>query len=151
MDDVSDDLPDTSPAPPEGTAFFVRPEVLAMGNPFGREECVSIDLTREINPSQLADEICERTGRPSFQVLVANPEPGRHHLNRTLPDRLHVSPPVDEDVLRELIGAHEPDPDYGLTEEQREQRDLLGKLRDGKSLSPKELNRALMLVLTESK
>lgn len=149
MDDVTGaDMPEISPLPPEGASFVAVPEMLAMANPFGQQDCVSMDLVREVNLSQLADEIGAAAG-VQVQLTVANPEPGKHHLNRTLPNRLHVLPPIPEQVLREVISAHEPDADYGLTEEQRERFALLEKLRQDKKLTSAEMAQALIVALSE--
>lgn len=150
MADVNQNAPEFTAVPPEGMSFTASPEMLAAANPFGQQDCVSVDVGREVNLSQLADEIEAKTG-VQVQLTLSNPEPGKHALDRSLPDRLHVLPPVPEDVLREAVAAHEIDPDYGFTDDQRERIALVNKLRGGEKLTQEEMTRAMLLMLTESK
>lgn len=146
MADVSTpDAPVPVAFPPGSTAFMADRELLAQVNPFGDRECVSVDVAKEVGLPQLADEIEAETG-VQVQLTLSRSRTGGAPTP-THPSRLHVCPPVEEDVLRRVIAAHEADPDYGLTPEQRERAELLEKLRQGKSLSGKELNLALRFAL----
>lgn len=146
---MDDGMPEAAPVPPDGVAFMARPELLAMINPFGKEDCAAIDLTCEVDPSQLADEIYAMVGI-RVQISICR-VPVNGAVTEASPRRMHVCPVVQEDVLREVIAAHEIDPDYGLTEEQRERRNLIAKLRDGREMTGQERDRLLLLTLTESK
>ena len=107
--------------------------------PLGASALV-MEIDHPVEATQLGDEIALRVGHP-VQVAVVG------HVHRRL--ELHVVPPPPRELLEEVLAAHRPDPDYGLTAAQRERRDLLSKLRGEEPLSDRELRRALVLALSE--
>lgn len=130
--------------PEEPTFSAIPPEVVAASNPFGQQDSAMVQLHKQVNLSQLVDELAVATGR-TVQVALVNPSPGNNLRDGEV--RLYVTPPLPEHVLAEVVGAHEPDELYGLDEGQRERAELVAKLRRGEELSPAERDRALLLVL----
>lgn len=147
MADVSDGFPvEMSLAMPDGVSFMHDPDALAIVNPFGNRDAAVVDLNKEVSLSQLADEISTRTGIKT-ELVLTQPRPSSAFRS----PRLHMCPPVDEETLREVIAAHEPDQDYGLSDDQRERVDLLKRLREGKKMTQEELQRALVLSLSANR
>jgi hypothetical protein len=150
MADVSpQDTPEQEPV--EMVSMVMSPQQLAMTNPFGDRECSLVELAKVVNAAQLQDEI-EAAAGCLVQIASVNPCP-EVEAGPDNPVRLYVTPPLPERLLDEVVAAHEPDDDYGLTPHQRERRELLGKLRnlkENETLSVQELQRALMLTLTDS-
>jgi len=103
---------------------------LAMVNPFGDRKCSVVTVSRDVSVSQLIDEITTDTGM-DVQVVLTRTKDGI--------DRLFVCPPVELDSLSRIVAAHEPDPRYGMSAEQREHEDLLDKMKRGEPLSQKEM------------
>lgn len=121
----------------------VPQEVMQMANPFGDNDCVRLGVAKAINVSQLTDELESRLGH-SFQVILSGMDGTVDHDR---PGFLFISPPVSEGDLLDVIADHSPDPDYGLSEDHRERRDLLSKLRAGQDLTGEELSRAIQIAL----
>ncbi len=117
------------------------PERIAMSNPFGEAECVSVDLRKDINVTQLADEIGRLTGFPVMVMEI--PFEG-------LVSKLHVSPIVDEETIMRAIEDHEIDDLYGMDDRQRERGELMRKLSSEEEMSVEEIRRALMIALASS-
>lgn len=122
----------------------VPPGAVMVTNPFGHNDCVRIRIVKDVNVAQLADELEKHLGHP-VQVTLSN---GNGRANEEFPAFLFVSPPAPEDDILDVVGDHQPDPDYGLGEGYRERARLLSKLRAGEELSTAELSRALLLALT---
>ena len=135
-DDVSQD---------EALFTTVRPEALALANPFGDAECVRVDLLRPVNVSQLADEITAEIGQ-GVQISMVNARPGTP-VSADNPAGLFIRPVIDEDVLTEVITKHRPDDAYGLGIRHKERLDLVEKLESGEDLTKEELIRALKIAL----
>ena len=122
----------------EEAAFTPVPvEMIRVANPFP-SDCLRLRVVKTINITQLADELEKALG-VEFQLTYSALEDGAGYL--------FVSPPTSEDDILDVVGDHSPDPDYGLTADQKERSVLLAKLKDGKGLSQEELIRALVLAL----
>lgn len=84
-----------------------------------------IELTSEVNPAQLDEELRAALGRNERPgVSVRQPQGGEKGV-------LRVSDDLDEKKVKAVIAAHKPDPDFGLTEEQHAERrtnDMLAPL-----------------------
>ncbi len=119
------------------------PERLAMTNPFGDAEAVSVDFGGEVNVTQLAAEIAELTGFPVMVALVKSDDPDPV-------SKLYVTPVVNEEVIVRAISDHEFDDLYGMDESQRERYELSRKLSSGDELTVEEMRRALMIALASS-
>lgn len=123
----------------DGITFTVAsPERLAMSNPFDDMACVSVDLGKEINVTQLADEIGARAGYPVMLAMI---------ISETAQPRLYVRPVVDEETITQAINDHEIDDMYGLSDERRERNTLIRKLSSGEGLTTEEMLYALRLAL----
>lgn len=137
MDDVNDDqlasmgfeLPD------DVVMVTASADQLAMVNPFGDRKCSVVTVSRDVNVSQLTDEIVADTGM-DVQAVLTRTKDGI--------DRLFVCPPVELDALSGIVAAHKPDARYGMSAEQREYEDLLDKMKRGEPLSQEEMVRAML-------
>lgn len=118
---------------------------LAIVPPYGEEDCYSTTITKDVDPSQLADEITAQVGH-TVQVVVIRPVP-EDPIDEEHPAYLYVHPPVDGRTVRAKVRNHVIDPDYGFTPEQLERRELIGKLGRKEPLTPEETARALLFSL----
>lgn len=134
MADVNDDIEFTQVPP--GAALVM--------NPFDKNDCVRIRVIKNVNLTQLADELERSLGHP-VQMTLSN---GNGFADEERPAFLFVSPSAPEDEILDVVADHRPDPDYGLSGEQRERTRLLSKLRAGEELSAAELSKALLLALS---
>ena len=116
------------------------PERLARSNPFGDAEAVSVDLGKEVNVTQLADEIRALAGFPVMVASAKSDDP-------VLVSKLYVTPVVSEKLIVQAVKDHEPDDLYGMNAVQRERYELMRKLSSGDELSEEETRRALSLTL----
>lgn len=130
----------------ESIYVMMTPARLADSNPFGDVECCSVTLTREVNVTQLSDEIRAMAGY-EVQLSVIKPQPGTK-INGDHPAKLYVHPMVEESVIQKSVADHVPDDLYSLTPDQRMRAELLGKLKRGEELSVTELTQALQLALS---
>jgi hypothetical protein len=107
---------------------------IAQEDPFGDSKQLSVD--KPINVTQLQDELSEVTGMTvSLSLIWPEGEPK---------GVLHVSPGgVDGRTVVGKLRSHEPDPLYGLTEAERAQAEIMGKVRRGERLEPEEMTLAL--------
>lgn len=121
-------------------------EEISMVPPFGQEDCYSTTITKDVDPSQLADEIAAQVGH-TVQVTVFRPLDVP--VSEEDPARLYVHPPVDGRTVRAKVRSHQIDPDYGFTPEQLERRELRAKIARKEPLNPEELMRALHLSLQD--
>lgn len=126
----------------EGPDFIAHTSSeIAMLPPYGEEDCYSTTITKDVDPSQLADELASQLGY-AVQVVVIRPLP-EEPIDEEHPANLYVHPPVDGRTVRAKIRSHVIDPDYGFTPEQLELRELRAKLARKEVLTQEELMRAL--------
>ena len=116
------------------------PERLAMTNPFGDAEAVSVDFSGEVNVTQLAAEIAELTGFPVMVALVKSDDPDPV-------SKLYVTPVVSEEVIMRAVRGHDADDLYGMNAVQRERYELMRKLSSDEKMTVEETRRALRLAL----
>lgn len=132
-----------------GAVFVVAsPHKLADINPFGDLEALCTQVSKEINPTQLTDEISQETG-VTVQICAVNPNPS-FPVGPDNPSKLYVQPVVDVEQVDKIVKEHIPDSDYGLSPENRRRHELIKKLSDGQALSSGELMEALQLALRGS-
>lgn len=117
-------------------------------DPFG-EGSPTIMWTQPLNLAQLVDEV--RTSISNAQMVAYLPEDDEG--NDVDPDADHpyvfFMAPVDIDVaaVRRVLAAHRPDPYYGMSDEQRQQTQLIAKAKSGATLTNDEIQQALRLLL----
>lgn len=100
----------------------------------------SVKLTGEVAEHQLVEEVYERLGdRGAFEVTVTG-DRGEEQV-------LWVLGGADMDAVRDVVGSHTPDPDYGLDEEGKALRKLRERLASGEDLAASDLNRLLRSML----
>lgn len=130
----------------DGAMFVLTtPRKLADMNPFDEGESLCTQVTKEINPTQLTDEI-ERAMGVAVQICIANPDP-EQAVSPDNPAKLYVHPVVEVEQVDKIVKDHVPDPDYGLSAEDQRRAELTGKLAQGHALDPAELMEALQMVL----
>lgn len=112
---------------------------LAMMNPYGDAECVSVDLGKHVNVTQLAYEISALAG---VSVMITQ------ITAKGLGTKLYVFPVVDEEVITRAVKDHEIDDLYGMDAVQRKRHELMKKLSSGDELSSEEMRDALMAALS---
>jgi hypothetical protein len=122
---------------PEGFVVHTVEEIRAT-SPFPDEDAYVATVTKDIDVTQLADEITKASGT-AVTVAVVHGDPE---------GTLYVRPLVDPEVIEAVVEAHVIDPDYGLPADVRERQVLLEKIDQGISLSSEEVLRALKLSLS---
>lgn len=135
----------TKDAPEDGTPGLVTPHPSG-GTPFDGEG-KSMTVTREVNPSQLLDEVYDRLGdRSHYNVALQVKEWGLP-VSEANPATLHVHPAsVDMRTVRGAVESHVPDPHWGMDDEAIRLAGLKAKLAEG-DLGHEELNQLLRAVL----
>ena len=138
MADVSED--------DEAIFYSVPPEVMAATNPFPEEQSVTLDLQREVNVTQLADEISALVGfEVSLALVNLTPELDVTHGGT---QRLCVMPAIKDHILLQALADHEPDELYGFSDDQRKRQELVVKLKKGEPMTEEEMRQALLLALS---
>lgn len=116
-------------------------EEIASRNPFAEDAtCILVD-ERQLNVSQLTDEISAATGDTVQLVLLSLPDIGKRWM--------YVCPPVIKEIVEKCIDDHIPDPDYGLPPEVLQRETLIKKLEEGTPLTQEEVLLALRLSLAK--
>lgn len=96
-------------------------------------------LEGEVHEIQLIEEVYEHLGdRDAFEVATTE-------VNGV--KTLHVLGEADIDGVKGVVQAHSPDPDYGLSEDDKHLRQLRERLKSGEDLSPSDMNTLLRAVL----
>lgn len=117
-------------APKEGTELFE-------GN------AKTMTVTKDVNPGQLMEEVYERLGdRKKFEV-VAQVEDDEGEISEENPLVLHVFGDADMRTVRGVVESHEKDPNYGVSDDERELRELADRLTSGEDLPAADLNKLL--------
>lgn len=120
-------------------------EPLASGSAPFEGEGVSLEVTEDVNPTQLVEEVYTRLGnRDRFQVVVHYQHYGEP-ISEANPLTLYVHPQASTGVLAEVVGAHVKDPDWGLDDQDKRIRDLKERLTS-QDLSNQELNELLRTI-----
>lgn len=129
----------------EGALFAVAtPQKMAAVSPFGAE-AIYTRVAKEINPTQLADEIYEATGVEA-QICIANPNPDQR-VDSSNPSTIYITPIIDPDEIDKVVKNHVVDPNYGLSPDNKRRNELAEKLSQGEKLDPAELMEALQMAL----
>jgi hypothetical protein len=120
--------------PPEGAALF--------GGDF-----TSLTVTQEINILQLVAEIDEQLGDPERYQVVVEPTVFGLPVSESNPLTVHVHPAsVDLKVVKTVVDAHTPIPDYGKTDQDKQLDSLKERLREG-DLPLEDLNVILRSII----
>jgi hypothetical protein len=107
--------------------------------------------SRDIEMGQLQDEVTLALGSdvrlaaffPLDENEAAQPVDAHH------PIILYVTPSsADVAAVKQVLGAHKPDPYYGMTDEEKVQAQLREKIASGQTLTPEELTLALQMLLS---
>lgn len=122
------------------------PETLGLLTPpaegqvvFGGEGTALV-LDKDVHEGQLIEEVYAHLGeRDAFEVITTEDLDGVKTL--------HVLGDADLDGVKSVVAAHTPDEDYGLSEKDKEIRDLTARLKGGEDLAPAELNVLLRRLL----
>lgn len=98
------------------------------------------EVTKPINPAQLIDEVYDRlANRQKYQVVIHVVDFDKE-VSKDNPATIHVHPAdADMRTVRGAVESHVPDPDFGMTQEQVELRDLRTRLAT-EDLTVQELN-----------
>jgi hypothetical protein len=128
-DEPEDGVPQGMLTPPEeGTV------------PYGGKG-LTLNATGDVHPYQLIEEIYQRLGeRGDYEVVVTESHDGKQRS-------VHVLGDADRAVVQGVIDSHDPDPDYGLSAEERRIQDLKHQLKSGADLSPQDLNTLMRAML----
>lgn len=107
----------------------------------------SYEVTKDVNPRQLIEEVYERLGdRNKFEV-VAHLEDDDNPVSESNPLTLHMLGDVDLRTVRGVVETHEKDDAYGMTDEERKIQELKDRLRGGEDLPAADLNQLLRSIL----
>jgi hypothetical protein len=119
----------------DAVVVSVTPQEAATTDPFGNSKQFRVD--KDVNLAQLQHEIEEATG--ATLAVSLQRVPGEDE------GILFLSPgeAVDGRTVNGKIKSHEPDPLFGMTDDQKLTLQVMEKVRAGQSLSPKELTTAL--------
>lgn len=144
---MADDVENPDSEAYEGMMYAVMtPQKMADTNPFDGD-CYSTTVNKEVNVSQLADEIAASVGF-DVQISFVNSQPDIP-VGPDNPAKMYVHPQVDGRVVRGKIRAHQINDDYGFTEDQLRRRELMRKIRLGEELTDAEMREGMRLALTQ--
>jgi hypothetical protein len=110
-------------------------------------EAKSLVVTKDVNVHQLVDEIDKRLGNQERYQVVGHLEDDDEPVSESNPLTLYVHGDADMRTVRGVVESHDKDPDYGLTDEEKNLNELKDKLRSGKDLPAAELNQILRSLL----
>ncbi|MFE0490235.1 hypothetical protein [Streptomyces griseoaurantiacus] len=118
-------------------------------DPFGGDS-VRLTWAREVAVGQLQQEIVQVL--PDVRLAAAFPldkETGEPvGVSAQSPLVLYVTPSsADVAAVRQVLGAHRPDPYFGMSEEEKSQAQLKEKIAAGLDLSPQEMQTALQMLV----
>lgn len=114
-----------------------------MEDPFGDSKTFAVTRT-DLNLPQLQDEIGAAAGY-NVQLMLLMPT---GDVTEDNPATLYVSPGrIDGRTVQGKLKGHDPDPYYGMTEEQKERALIVEKIRRGEVLTPEEMTLALQSML----
>jgi hypothetical protein len=119
----------------DAVVVSVTPQDAATTDPFGNSKQFHVE--KAVNLAQLQSEIEEATG--ATLAISLQRVPGEEK------GILFISPgeAVDGRTVNGKIKSHDPDPLFGMTDDQKMTVQVMEKIRAGESLSPKELTLAL--------
>lgn len=122
-------------------------ELMSVLDPF-QGDSQMVKWGQEINLGQLKDEVTAALGAVQMAVYPPEDEAGADlPVDADHPNLVFVSPSsVDLVALRRMLGAHRPDPHYGLTPEQIQQAQLHEKIRAKEPLTQDELLQAVQML-----
>ncbi|MFF7198157.1 hypothetical protein ACFZAM_31175 [Streptomyces sp. NPDC008079] len=121
-------------------------------DPFGDRGSIKIAWSSELNVGQLFDEFRALEGiTPDAQYTTYTPEDDEGNAIPADADHPYVffftPPTLDVSVLKKALAAHRPDPYYGMDADQREQLQLVAKLRSGEDLTLEEMQKAIRMAV----
>jgi hypothetical protein len=119
----------------------------AVETPIFGGEAKSLKVTKDVNVRQLIDEIDERLGDRKRYQVVGHLEDDDREVSEKNPLTLYVHGDADMRTVRGVVESHDKDPDYGLTDEEKDLNELRAKLKSGEDLPAGELNRLLRSIL----
>lgn len=107
--------------------------------------------TRSVAVGQLQTELDETVG-PDVRIAMVIPTDSEGH--EIAPDdknplTVYVTPSsVDLSAVRQVMGAHRPDPYYGMSDDERQNAQLREKIVSEVDLTPEEMQRAFRLLIS---
>lgn len=122
----------------QGVVVTEDPEPI---DPFGDSK--TFQVTKPVNLCQLLDEINAALDFRVQMIMSGPSEPSEDD-----PATLYVSPgQVDGRTVQGKIKGHDPDPYYGMSEQEIAELKIVAKIRAGEVLTPEELTTALQHML----
>lgn len=104
----------------------------------------SYEVTKDVNPHQLIEEVYARLGNRDKYQVVAHLEDDDNPVSEKNPLTLHLlGDDVDLRTVRGVVETHEKDEHYGVSDEEKELRSLEARLADGEDLPAEDLNKVL--------
>ena len=122
---------------PQESALLTPPRP---GEEFFGGEGKSYEVTRDVHPLQLIDEVYDRLGDRSKYEVVAHLEDDDSPVSESNPLTLHLTGNVDLRTVRAVVETHEKNPDYGLDSEEIQINGLKERLLSGEDLPASDLN-----------
>lgn len=102
---------------------------------------IDLDDNKKYNASQLASELEHKTGAKKVSLALINHEGKR---------RLWFAPAnLDKRTVRGAVKSHRENENWGLTEEDVEVKDLVHRLKSGKTLTVEETTRVLKAMVID--
>lgn len=129
--------------PPE-SALLTPPKP---GDEFFEGEGKSYEVTKDVHPLQLIDEVYARLGDRSKFEVVASLEDDDSPVSEENPLVLHLLGNVDLRTVRAVVETHEKNPNYGLDDEEIQINELKERLLSGEDLPAADLNTLLRSIL----
>ncbi|MDQ1041379.1 hypothetical protein QFZ75_007881 [Streptomyces sp. V3I8] len=118
-------------------------------DPFGGDS-QTFTWGRDVQVGQLQAELDAEVG-PEVRIVVAFPRDGEGEVvavDAQNPLTVYVTPSsADVAAVRQLMGAHKPDPYFGMSDEERQDAQLREKIAAGQDLTQQEMQRAFRLLV----
>lgn len=106
---------------------------------------------RSVLTGQLQAELDETVG-PEVRIALVFPQDGEGQeieADAQNPITVYVTPSsADLTAVRQVMGAHRPDPYYGMSDDERQDAQLREKIASGLDLTPGEMQRAFRLLIS---
>ncbi len=132
-------------APEEPVGLLTPPKT---GTELFEGEGKSYEVTKDVNPAQLIEEVYERLGKRDKYQVVATLEDDDSPVSEENPLVLHLFGDVDLRTVRGVVESHEKDDSFGVSKEEAALNELADRLRSGEDLSSGELNTLLRSMLS---
>lgn len=110
----------------------------------------SYEVTKDVNPGQLIEEVYARLGDRNKYQVVAHLEDDDNPVSESNPLTLHMLGDIDLRTVRGVVETHEKDEFFGMTEEEKNLGELKERLLNGEDLPAADVNTLLRSILTNS-